>query len=175
MEAESVLDTIDSLVVSNSLNQLSEYVLDNLPLVDLPLKHGFVPGMYVREMFAAPNTLIVGQCHLTEDPYVLLKGSILVFIEGEGTVTLSGGHSGITKAGTQRAGYTLEACHWINYHVLSPEEEEARKSGICEEDLVNMIELRIYEQLDPLEDRGGKTVFEVYKDKLKEAIPCLEQ
>lgn len=172
LDIVDVVKTVDDLVLHNDIDGLSLYILDNLPLVHVPLKHTFVPGIYVREMFTIAGTLLTGMVHLIESPYSLMTGRILMFTPEGGTITLEGGHSGMTAAGTRRVLYSFEDCHWINYHALSPKEEEARISGMSKDDLVDIIEGRIFEELEALPDRDGKTVFDIYKSKLEEALLC---
>lgn len=168
------LEKINSLTVTGKIDDLQLYMLDAGEPAFIPMNHGFVPGMYIREMIVPAGTLIVGKVHLTEDPYALMTGSIMVFTENDGTAYLHAGHTGITVPGTRRVGYCTTVCHWINYHVLSAEEEEARKSGMNEDDLVELIESRIFEEMPILDDRGGNTVYELYQEKLGKALLCQE-
>lgn len=167
-----VVEKVVSLTESNSIDELALYITENLPVIDLELKHTFVGGVYVREMFVPKGVLMVGKVHLTADPYALMSGSMRVLTAEGGTVTMTAPHTGITAVGVKKVGYVLEDSHWINYHALSNEEEEAIKNGMGEDELVSMIEARILEEMEPLPDRDGKTIFEIYQAKLKEVLPC---
>ena len=165
-------EKVESLIASNSIDELALFITDNLPVIDLELRHTFVPGIYIREMLVPKGVLMVGKVHLTSDPYVFLSGAMRVFTPEGGTVTLTAPHYGITATDVQKVGYVLEDSHWINYHALSDKEEEAIKDGISEDDLVEMIESRILEDLSPVPGRDGKTVYELYQHKLKEGLLC---
>jgi hypothetical protein len=174
LAALSHMVEVNKRIENSDIDAVSLYMLENMDLVDVPISHSFVPRMYIREMKASAGTLIVGKTHLTEDPYVLLSGSKLMFTESGGTVVLYGGHSGVTKPGTRRVGFILEDCRWINYHALTPEEEEFRVSGGNENELIAMIEDRIFEEMDALPNKDGKTVHELYQERLREVLICQE-
>lgn len=160
------------LSIGESMDELALFMVDKLDVVDIPLKHSFTPRLYIREMFAPKNTLIVGKVHLTEDPFALMYGSKMMFTEDGGEVTLYAGHTGVTTPGTRRVGYILEDCHWINYHVLTDREEKLRLDGLNTDDLVEIIEERIFEQLEPVPGRDGKTIEDIYKERLKGVLEC---
>lgn len=163
---------VGELLETNSIDELALFVTENLPVIELKLKHTFAGGVYMREMFVPKGVLMVGKVHLTADPYVLVSGSMRVFTPEGGVVTLTAPLTGITKAGIKKVGYVLEDSHWINYHKLTDAEEEAIKDGMSEADLVEMIESRILEDQEPAPLRDGKTVYEIYQTKLKEGLPC---
>lgn len=164
------MEKVEDLLESNSIDELALFVTENLPVIELELKHTFADGVYMREMFAPKGVLMVGKVHLTSDPFVFLTGAMNVFTPEGGTVELKAPVSGITAAGVQKVGYVTEDSHWINYHALSNAEEEAIRAGISEDELVGMIESRILEDLEPV--RNGKTVYEIYQTKLKEGLTC---
>jgi hypothetical protein len=161
---------VNSMLQSNSIDELALFVTENLPVIEFKLKHTFAGGVYAREMFAPKGSFMIGKVHLTEDPYALMSGAMNVYTPEGGMVTVCAPHNGITLSGVQKAGYVLEDTHWVNYHALTKAEEEALEDGISEDELVDMIESRIYEDLEP--KRNGKTVYEIYQAKLKEGSLC---
>lgn len=86
------------------------------PQVDLPLVHRFTPGMYIREIHMPAGTLVTSAMHKTEHPFILSKGSVLVWKPGEKPVRLTAPHTGITTAGTQRLLYIEEEAVWVTVH-----------------------------------------------------------
>lgn len=86
------------------------------PQVDLPLVHRFTPGMYIREIHMPAGVLVTSAMHKTEHPFILSKGSVLVWKVGEQPVRLTAPHTGITAAGTQRLLYIEEDAVWITCH-----------------------------------------------------------
>ena len=104
--------------------------LKKLPQVDCPLVHRFTPGLYTREIFMPAGTLIVSKIHKTEHQFIIVKGKVSVFIEGEGdgVKTFTAPHVGITKAGTRRVLLIHDDCAWLTAHATdktTPEEVEA--------------------------------------------------
>lgn len=85
--------------------------------VDLPLVHRFTPGMYIREIHMPKGVLVTSAFHKTEHPFVISKGSVLVWKPGEEAVRLTAPHTGITSAGTQRLLYIEEDTVWITFHI----------------------------------------------------------
>jgi hypothetical protein len=80
-----------------------------------PLKHTFVPGMYIREITMPAGALLTSKIHKMEHPYFILRGDVSVLTE-KGVVRLKTGFSGITPAGTKRLLYCHEETVWVTVH-----------------------------------------------------------
>lgn len=80
-----------------------------------PLKHTFVPGMYIREITMPAGALLTSKIHKMEHPYFILRGDVSVLTES-GVVRLKTGFSGITPAGTKRLLYCHEETVWVTVH-----------------------------------------------------------
>lgn len=85
----------------------------------LPLKHSFAKGIYVREIFIPKGTFIVSKIHKESHPVFLMKGKILVASESGGVEHLEAPLSMISKAGTKRIGYAVEDTVWITVHATT--------------------------------------------------------
>ena len=83
---------------------------------DLPLKHTFTPGLYIRQIFIPARTILTSRIHLTEHPYVISKGDISVWTKEVGTVRLRAPYSGVTRPGTRRLLFAHEDTIWTTYH-----------------------------------------------------------
>jgi len=81
-----------------------------------PLKHSFVDGIYVREIFLPANFVCVGKIHRHDHPNFLMKGRVTVVTPDGGLEELIAPLSIISKAGTQRALYVHEDTVWITVH-----------------------------------------------------------
>lgn len=90
--------------------------LAQLPQIDCPLKHSFVPGFYVRQIFMPAGSLVISKIHKTEHPYVITRGKVSVWIEGVGVQHIRAPFTGITKPGTRRVLYVHEDCLWTTFH-----------------------------------------------------------
>lgn len=155
------------LVEGTCLNNLDAYILNNLLVVDLPVKHSFTEGLYAREISMPKGTLLTSKIHKTEHPYVVLTGCARVFIPGKGIEVLKAGHSSVTEPGTRRALFIEEDCKWVTFHPLSYHEEESRKFGVSEKELLTMIEERIIEKKE-IPELNGFTMNDIYKAFLEE-------
>ena len=83
-----------------------------------PLKHSFVDGAYVREIFLPAGMFFVTKIHKKTHPYFILKGTVSVLIDDK-TKVIEAPFSGITQAGTQRIIYTHKDTVWITVHVTN--------------------------------------------------------
>jgi hypothetical protein len=88
-----------------------------------PLKHTFVDGAYVRELFMPKGLLFVTKIHKITHPYFLMKGDCSILTE-EGVKRIKGPFSGVTLAGTKRVIYTHEDTIWITVHVTKERDLE---------------------------------------------------
>jgi len=98
------------------VDALEEKMLESNDVIDFPLVHRFVPGMYIREIFMPKGSLAVSVIHNTEHPYVCLKGDASVFIPGGEVVRIKAGHIGVTKPGTRRVLFMHEDTVWVTFH-----------------------------------------------------------
>ena len=96
-----------------------EYSMREYPSVDCPLKHTFVPGMYIRKIFMPAKTTVTSLIHKTQHPYFIMKGKELVYSDTLGEQILEAGFDGITVPGTRRVLYIIEDCIWITCHATN--------------------------------------------------------
>lgn len=87
-----------------------------LPAVEMPLRHSFIPGGYARELTIPAGVLLVG--HIHKDPCFnfVTKGHITVLTE-EGIREIVAPASFPSSAGVKRVGYTHEETVWTTVHV----------------------------------------------------------
>lgn len=112
-----------------------------------PLKHTFVDGAYVREIFMPKGTLITSKIHKICHPYFIMKGDCSVLTE-EGVVRIKAPHQGITQAGTKRLIYVHEDCVWITVHVT----KETDLEKIEEEIIAKSFDGLPYNKVDQIEE-----------------------
>lgn len=101
-----------------SLAQIADLVEDMQKgfVLDLPVKHRFTPGIYVRELRLPAGVAVVTMVHKTEHPYVVSAGKLLVWTKEAGVVQITAPYCGITKPGTCRLAVTLEPTVWTTFH-----------------------------------------------------------
>lgn len=112
-----------------------------------PLKHTFVDGIYVREIFIPKGMLVVGKIHRHAHPNFLIKGDVSVLTE-EGPRRMQGPCWMISPAGTKRVVYTHEDTVWTTVHATKETNLER-----IEEDIIakNYDELPVAEQYKVIE------------------------
>jgi len=86
-----------------SVEQLEELILQ-IPQVDIPTLHRFLPGVYERTIIIPPGTVLTGAEHKTDYRIRLTQGTISVNTD-DGMLTLTAPCEFEAKAGLKRVGY----------------------------------------------------------------------
>lgn len=92
-----------------------ELAMRNIGSVDFPLRHYFMPGVYLREMFVPKGGWITSKVHKTTHGYIVSAGAINVITPKE-LVRVVAPYTGESKAGVRRMGFVLEDCIWTTIH-----------------------------------------------------------
>lgn len=100
---------------SPTINRMEELIA-KAPQVEFPLIHRFTPGLYIREIFMPAGAVLTSKIHKTEHPFVISKGRVSVYSEGQGVEMLVAPHTGVTKPGTRRVLCIHEDTVWITFH-----------------------------------------------------------
>lgn len=103
------LNAMDGDLVKKLFALETEFL--KLPQVVLPVKHYFSNGVYVREMFAPKDSVIIGKMHKFSQVNIVVKGDISVLTE-TGWKRLQAGATFESPAGIKRAGYCHEDTVW---------------------------------------------------------------
>lgn len=110
-------------ILNDRIGQLEKAMLYNFDEIDMPLKHRFLDGIYIREIFMPKGSLILSKQHKTRHPYVITEGVVSVWVNGGEEVLLQAPFEGITEPGTRRILYVHEDCRWYTFH-LNPDNED---------------------------------------------------
>lgn len=110
-------------MMEQALNALAE---EGLPQVDLPLKHTFTDGVYVREIFIPADTVLVGKIHRHAHLNYITKGKVTVLTK-DGLQDLEGPCTIYSSAGTKRALYTHTDTIWTTVHANPTNETDPIK------------------------------------------------
>lgn len=124
--------------------------LEQLPkelLLDLPLKHIFTPGLYVREIFMPKDSLVISNTHKSHHPYVIAKGKISVWTEADGVVHLEAPYTGVTRPGTRRILFMHEDCVFLTFHPTTETDIEKLEDMLFEKLPPQELSGEIYDQL----------------------------
>ena len=90
--------------------------LSEAPQCEMPLKHYFSPGVYVREIFMSAGSIVIGKIHKTEHLNIIQKGRVSIYDEA-GVFTLQGPITFSSGAGVQKVLYIHEDTVWSTVHV----------------------------------------------------------
>lgn len=115
-----------------AVDALETLLRDHAVLGSTEATHHWLPGLYVREFFMPAGSLVTSKIHRTEHAYVVLKGSALVWVEGEGWRVLRSGTLGRTLPGTRRVLRIVDDCTWLTFHPTGRTTVEEIEADIIE-------------------------------------------
>lgn len=125
----------------DKIDAIEAALFNNCKLIDCPLVHTFVPGMYIRRIFMPkgkynPDTkvddinVVTSMIHKTTHPFFILTGKVAVFSENDGEQILTAPFHGITTPGTRRVLRILEDTIWITCHATNIQPENDSDEAI---------------------------------------------
>ena len=100
-----------------------EAAVARLPQYDCPLKHYFVDGLYVREIFIPAGCVLVGYIHTQDCITIVSKGRILIS-EGNDLRDIRAPFTATVPKGSKKAGYALEDTVWSDCYVNADNEQD---------------------------------------------------
>jgi hypothetical protein len=121
---------------------------------EMPLRHFFSPGLYLREITMRADLLVVGKMHATTHFNIITKGDVTVLTDnGPLRITVTDHpYVFVSKAGTKKVLYCHEDTVWMTTHITdSTDLAEIEKQVIIPE--------------ESLRDAGGKILLD--EDSLK--------
>jgi len=103
--------------IAGGMEEIKNFLMDpSTEGADLPIKHSFAPGIYVREMTIPEGTLLLGKIHKHRHHNFLMQGSIIVLTESNGVELLQAPLMIVSEPGTQRIGYAVTDTVWTTVH-----------------------------------------------------------
>lgn len=120
-------------------------VMGELEQTPCPLKHYFLPGTYIREIFMPAGTVVVGKIHKTEHFNIIQKGKVGI-CQVEGPMILEGPCTFTSKAGVQKTLFIIEDTVWSTVHLTDLRDLETLEAALIEPD-------PLYLNLDRSEER----------------------
>jgi hypothetical protein len=87
--------------------------------------------MYIREIFMPAGTVVTTLTHKTNHPFVLTKGKLSVWNNGE-VEHLEAPHVGITQPGARRLIIIHEDATWITFHATDLTDPDEIAETICD-------------------------------------------
>ena len=111
-------EELDILSVDDKIDALEAFMIKG-QLVDCPLNHKFLPGLYIREILMPAGSLVTSMIHKTIHPYFVLQGKVTVYSENFGIQEITAPFTGTTLPNTRRVLYIHENCVWVTVHATS--------------------------------------------------------
>lgn len=108
---------------------LFQVALRQFEPVDCPLKHVFMKGVYIRQIFMPAitvnsmgeevETVIISKIHKTQHPFIVTEGKVAVYNKADDFLGLiEAPYIDMTPAGTRRVLHIVEDCRWATIHLL---------------------------------------------------------
>ena len=98
-----------------------------------PIKHTFVNGCYIREVYSPANEVFVTKIHKKDHVFFLLKGDVTILTE-DGIKKMSAPTQGVTIRGTQRLVHTHSETLFYTVHSTNKTTVQEVESEIYTED-----------------------------------------
>ena len=104
--------------IDDKIDQFEAIMLSGNPIVECPLKHLFLPGMYIRIILMPQDSWITSMIHNTVHPFFIKQGRVSVYSELMEEQMFEAGDWGITTPGTRRILFIHEETEWLTMHPL---------------------------------------------------------
>jgi hypothetical protein len=95
-------------------------------ITELPVKHHFAPGIYMRELFIPKGVALTGKIHKTEHLNILAQGELTVWTEA-GMKRVKAPYVVTSLPGIKRVGFAHEDSTWITVHHNPENVEDVQK------------------------------------------------
>lgn len=128
IESEHALDTLS---FGEQIAAIG-HTMAKLPQTDLPLKHHFAPGVYVREIAMPANTIVIGHIHRTEHLNILVQGSCMIVNADGSREILKAPLTFVSKAGVQKVLLIIEDMVWQTVHPTNETDVEKLEEMLTE-------------------------------------------
>jgi hypothetical protein len=93
------------------------------PAVDIPVKHYFATGLYVREITIPAGVVAVGKIHKTQHINVLSKGEVTMVTE-TGSLRVQAPYTWVVAPGKKAAAYAHTETVWSSICVNPTDERD---------------------------------------------------
>jgi hypothetical protein len=108
------MDGDSAIAMRDKLYRL-EAEIGAMPQLDIPVRHYFAPGVYVREVTIPAGAVLTGKIHKFAHLCVVSKGDISVLTEN-GVKRIRAPFTMLSPPGTKRAGYAHEETVFSTIH-----------------------------------------------------------
>ena len=116
--------------------------LKTLPQVDLPVQHEFLDGVYMRTVFMAKDTIVIGKIHKQEHVAIISKGSATVLTE-HGVIEIKAPFIFKSPPGARRALRIHEDMVWTTVHRSDHKDLESLEEQLIAKDFDDPVLLEL--------------------------------
>jgi hypothetical protein len=134
IEAHRIIESERDLASLSFGEQIAAigHAMAKVPQAELPLKHHFAPGVYVREIAMPADTVVIGHIHRTEHLNILIQGSCMIVHADGNREILQAPMTFVSKAGVQKVLLILEDMIWQTVHVTDETDIEKLEAILTE-------------------------------------------
>lgn len=112
--ADIVFPDEDRPRIRAAIQEFEDY-LATLPQQDIPVRHIFSDGLYLREGLMPAGVVLTGAIHLDEHANIISKGRLRILTE-DGVMTLSAPATFVCRPGVKKVGLVMEDVVMTNIH-----------------------------------------------------------
>ena len=117
------------MLFAESIEDIEYAMLCQQDKIDIPVKHYFLDGMYVREIYMPKGSLLIGHAHSKEFMEVMSKGKVLMF-NNEGSFEVTAPFTRRSEPKKRKVGYVLEDTIWTTFHATDAKTVEDAEDEI---------------------------------------------
>ena len=115
-----------------------QQMIEQMPQLEIAVKHYFANGFYAREMQAPAGALIVGKVHKSEHLCIISQGSAEVASD-EFTGVVEAPYTYVSQPGAKRAIFAKTDLTWTTVHMTSETDLERLEELLIEAENPNII------------------------------------
>lgn len=104
-------------VSNDALRVIADEWLDS-PQPDIPVKHSFAPGVYIRELTIPAGVFVIGNEHLTEHFNFVVSGKCRCFVNGF-VRELNAKDLFVSNKNVMKVAYVVEELHFMTIHATT--------------------------------------------------------
>lgn len=119
--------------------------LKRLPQIDLPVQHDFLEGVYMRTVFMAKDSVVIGKIHKQEHVAIISKGSATVLTE-HGVVEIRAPFIFKSPPGARRALRIHEDMVWTTVHRSDHRDIESLEEQLIARDFDDPVLVELEQQ-----------------------------
>lgn len=105
--------------------------IQQVPQVDCPVRHYFIPGMYAREITIPAGVTLTGAVHKQQSIVVLSAGRMRLATE-DGPLEIAAPFTMVCNPGAKNLAEAIEECVWTNFFVTTETDLDKLVSELTE-------------------------------------------